>query len=135
MRHLHLAQCCTKRHYHSASPIAIAPLSPFAFALLAIHCLMSALSFCFVLIALLNVCTAQPTEKYFFERYTTAVRIARVRFACTRFLSSASTALALLPSSVWLNKKKKTFFRLAWLTPQVFYEKKNQKKKKILIFF
>lgn len=121
MRHQHLSPCCTKRHYHSASPIAIAPLSPFAYALLAIHCLMSALSYCFVLVELLNVCTAQPTEKYFFARYTTAVRIARVRYARTRFLSSASSALALLPSSVWLNIKKNTFFRMAWLSPQVFY--------------
>ena len=135
MRHLHLAQCCTKRHYHSASPIAIAPLSPFAYALLAIHCLMSELSFCFVLIELLNVCTAQPTEKYFFERYTTAVRIARVRFACTRFLSSASTALALVPSSVWLIKKKIPFFGWRGCRHKFSIKKKIKKKKKFLILF
>lgn len=135
MRHLHLAKCCTKRHYHYASPIAIAPLAPFAYALLAIHCLISELSFCFVLIELLNVCTAQPTERYFLERYTTAVRIARVRFARAGVQWRASSALALLPSSVWSIKKKIPFFRLAWLTPQVFYLKKNQKKKKFLILF
>lgn len=121
MRHLHLAQCCTKRHYHSASPIAIAPLSPFAYALLAIHCLMSVLSFCFVLIGLLNVCTAQPAERYFLERYTTADKIASVRYAIAGVQWRASYALALLPASVWLIKKKIPFFRMAWLSPQVFY--------------